>query len=73
MNFYVYEKLRELEAEQAEKRHFPEPTAPRRRPLFGALAAVAGRTLRRAGEGLESWATPAACESHSRSAGRAAR
>jgi hypothetical protein len=72
MNFYVHEKLRELEAEQLEKRHRADPPASRR-PLFGALAAVTGRTLRRAGEGLESWAAPAAQEPDSRIAGPAAR
>ena len=58
MNLYAFEKLREIENELADQRHGPyrPPEKPRRKPVFGALAATAGRTLRRAGEGLESWA-----------------
>jgi hypothetical protein len=73
MNPYVYEKLRELETEQLKNRLYFEPESPRRRALFGAVAAIAGRTLRRAGEGLESWATPPAHEHEHRMARRAAR
>lgn len=73
MNFYVHEKLRELEAEQVKNRLYFEPPAPRRRPLFGVFAVMAGRTLRRAGEGLESWATPPAHEHDHRMARRAVR
>jgi hypothetical protein len=57
VNLYAFEKLREIEKELADQRHGPhhDPEKPRRKPVFGALAATAGRTLRRAGEGLESW------------------
>jgi hypothetical protein len=55
MNMYAYEKLQELERARLGKQpQFPEPRK-RRKPLFGPLAAGAGRTLRRVGEGLESW------------------
>ena len=58
MNLYAFEKLREIEKELADQRHGPyrDPEKPRRKPVFGGVAARAGRTLRRAGEGLESWA-----------------
>ncbi len=54
---YTNEKLRELEAERRARagRH---PQAPER-PLAAPLLRRAGRTLRRLGEGLESWAGPA--------------
>lgn len=59
MNLYTIEKVRQLEAElKATKRLPPGPEKPRRKPVFGPLAASAGRTLRRVGEGLESWANP---------------
>lgn len=73
MNPYVFEKLRELDDEQLKNQLYFEPPTSRRRSLFGAVAAVAGRTLRRAGEGLESWATPPAHEHDHRMARRAAR
>jgi hypothetical protein len=58
VNLYAFEKLREIEKEIADQRYGPylDPEKPRRKPVFGALAAKAGRTLRHAGEGLESWA-----------------
>jgi len=57
-NLYTIEKIRALEQERMSK--LPpnsEPQRPRRKPVFGPLAAGAGRTLRRLGEGLESWGT----------------
>lgn len=59
MNLYVEDKVRELERELRQRRPDPALLAellPRRQTLFGALAAAAGRTLRRTGEGLEAWA-----------------
>ncbi|MEX1195716.1 MAG: hypothetical protein WD904_08845 [Dehalococcoidia bacterium] len=60
MNIYAYEKLRELETERLSHTQ-PLPTlgpAPRPKSVFGPLASRTGRTLRRLGEGLESWANP---------------
>jgi hypothetical protein len=54
---YTNEKLRELEAERR-ARAGRRPQAPER-PLGAPLLRRAGRTLRRLGEGLESWAGPA--------------
>jgi len=54
INPYVYEKLRQLEAEiQARPPALPRP---RRPAVFGPAVRFAGRTLRRLGEGLEAWA-----------------
>jgi hypothetical protein len=60
-NIYVAEKLRELDRERlAHINHVElQKLAPPRPPVFGRLAAAAGRSLRRAGETLELWATPA--------------
>ena len=58
MNFYVHEKLRELDAEQLKNNLYIEPVRHSRPSLFGYFAAGAGRILRRAGERLESWAQP---------------
>lgn len=60
MNLYAFENLRELEQELADRSPGPrrDPLKPRRKPIFGPAAATAGRTLRRFGEGLESWANP---------------
>ena len=59
MNLYAIEKVRQLDAELNAKKHLPPgEEKPRRKPVFGPLAAGAGRTLRRVGEGLESWANP---------------
>ena len=65
MNLYTFEKLREIEMELASQRmSLPQPPEkPRRKPVFGPLAATAGRTLRRFGEGLESWANAPAPDS----------
>ena len=58
---YVSDKLRELDAELARR------TAPfaGRAPTFALspVVRVAGRVLRRLGEGLESWAAPTSAES----------
>jgi len=75
MNYYVHEKLNELEAElRARKGSLPGGSGagltslPRgsgfnltggaggRLAVFGPVFRVTGRTLRRLGEGLESWA-----------------
>jgi len=56
MNFYVHEKLRELEAEGIKNRLYFEPARRQRPSRLGAAAALAGRVLRRTGERLESWA-----------------
>ena len=61
MNLYTIEKIRELEQERlaAQRAALPfDDQKPRRKPVFGPLAATAGRTLRRFGEGLESWGSP---------------
>jgi hypothetical protein len=58
MNSYAIEKAAELERELRYRRQPvlpPEPPRPRK-PVFGSVVATAGRALRRAGEGLESWA-----------------
>lgn len=55
MHPYVSEKLRELEAELARS----APAGPAPIPVLSLLARAAGRALRRMGEGLESWASPA--------------
>jgi len=52
---YVSDKLRELDAELARR----APPRPAPASMLGPLARAAGRALRRIGEGLESWATPA--------------
>ena len=60
MNLYTIEKVHQLESELNARKHLtPQAEKPRRKPVFGPLAAGAGRTLRRVGEGLESWGTPA--------------
>jgi len=55
-DLYVSEKLRELEGERARRR--PHHRSARPTPLLAPLAGVAGRTLSRIGERLETWATP---------------
>ena len=60
-NVYVAEKLRELDRERlARVKHAElQKLMSRRSPVFGRLAGSAGRSLRRFGEALELWATPA--------------
>jgi hypothetical protein len=75
INPYVYEKLRELEDERFRKAAQlvqVETTKRTHRAIFGSLAGVTGRVLRRAGEGLESWAypPPADCEGQRAQSGR---
>ena len=54
IDFYVTNKVRELEAERAQlASQRPQPT-----PVVGPLARVTGKALRRIGESLESWAAP---------------
>jgi hypothetical protein len=56
-SFYAIEKIHELETElRAGQKHLIEAERRPRKPVFGPIAARAGRALRRAGEGLESWA-----------------
>ena len=71
MNTYAYEKIQELERARLARQ--PRFEAPRnaRKPVFGSLAAGAGRALRRAGEGLESWANVPLPEADHRVARRA--
>jgi len=77
MNEYVAEKLRDLDEERltlATLRHSGEPVhrgdASRTKPVIGPLMRVAGRTLRRAGEGLEGWGSPRQAEGDRRWAER---
>ena len=63
-NTYASEKLRELEHERITralvlKRGLTAPKdGPRNgKPIIGPVIRAAGRTLRRAGEGLEGWGT----------------
>jgi hypothetical protein len=60
MNLYSHEKIRKLEEERLHAHATIEEThaRPRRRLIFGPVAERAGRTLRRLGEDLESWASP---------------
>jgi hypothetical protein len=62
MNFYAQEKIKELE-KQRQKALAGRPSTlstARNKPVFGPLASVLGGTLRRVGEGLETWGNPAA-------------
>jgi hypothetical protein len=57
MNHYTSEKIREAELELAAIRMRHQPPRRKRPPVFGPVLRAAGRTLRRAGEGLESLAS----------------
>lgn len=57
LNSYADDKLRELDAELARRPSSQHRGAPA--PVLGPLARAVGRTLRRAGERLESWSNPA--------------
>ncbi len=59
MNPYTFEKEMEFERERLSRLPNHEPPMRPRRTLWGPLAAGAGRTLRRMGEGLEHWGTRA--------------
>ena len=54
IDLYVVNKVRGLEAERVQR----APLRSQPAPVVGPLARVAGRALRRIGEGLESWAAP---------------
>ncbi len=74
MNPYTMQKLYELDQERLAARNGRlklESGKPRRKPIFGPLAAGAGRRLRRFGEGLESWGTPPRPETEQRAEHRA--
>jgi hypothetical protein len=64
-NQYVTEKLRELQNERRDLllgMRMAEAAAaerrPKHKPVIGPVLRAAGRTLRRAGEGLEGWGSP---------------
>lgn len=54
MHPYVYEKLREIDAELLAGVPHAAPPSRRRSPVFGPVLRAAGRALRNVGEGLES-------------------
>jgi hypothetical protein len=73
MNKYVVEKLRELDEERLTRtvvirrgEAVRNAGARRGKPVIGPVMRVAGRTLRRAGEGLEGWSSPRQPESEAR-------
>jgi hypothetical protein len=77
MNEYVVEKLRELDEERLTQAVLIQRAkavggrhSSRSKPVIGPVMRVAGRTLRRAGEGLEGWASPRQPESDTRWAER---
>jgi hypothetical protein len=57
LNPYATDKLRELDVELARRPSSGSSSMPT--PVLGPLARAIGRTLRRAGERLESWSSPA--------------
>jgi len=72
-NTYASEKLRELDEERLTralvlKRGLTaQKDGPRNgKPIIGPVIRAAGRTLRRAGEGLEGWATGAQPDAENR-------
>jgi hypothetical protein len=67
-HLYVAEKLRALDEERLARIDPTELEALRKqRPTaLGRLTAIAGRSLRRFGEALELWATPAGEREHVR-------
>lgn len=73
MNEYVVEKLRELDEERLTQAVIKQRGKAAQgagirtsKPVVGPVMRLAGRTLRRAGEGLESWASPGQPESETR-------
>jgi hypothetical protein len=56
-DIYVEEKLRDLSQER--RKPAPLPASPASKSRLRPFARLTGRTLRRLGEGLESWATAA--------------
>lgn len=63
-DYYVAEKLREMEAARRRGSAAPPPPSSEPRPRLRPLVRLTGRTLRRLGEGLESWAVAAHPERH---------
>jgi hypothetical protein len=61
VDLYVVEKLRELDDQRVARIPVDElrKLESGRLPVFGRLAASVGRSMRRVGEALELWATPA--------------
>ena len=55
-DYYVREKLRELEQQHLTHLSLQAAATPHRAPIISPVARGAGRLLRRLGEGLESWA-----------------
>ncbi len=72
MNEYIADKLRQLEEERLArslivKRALSEQgERPKAKPVIGPVIRAAGRTLRRAGEGLEGWASPGGADGEQR-------
>jgi len=56
-DIYITEKLSDLAADRGEPA--PRPTSPASKPKLRPFVRLTGRTLRRLGEGLESWAATA--------------
>ena len=59
-NEYAREKIAQLDKELRSHHTAQLPVEPRRRRPLAPIAKAAGRRVRRFGEALESWATPAA-------------
>ncbi len=61
VHLYVAEKIRELDEERLARIRIAElrKLESQRPPVFGRVAAGSGRAMRRIGEALELWATPA--------------
>jgi len=55
---YVNEKLHEFELEALARRSMTDSPRPRPRPVVGPIVFLAGRTLKRFGGRIETWATP---------------
>ena len=73
MNEYVAQKLRELDEERLTRAlaatHASSEASEdsrRSRPVVGPVIRAAGRTLRRAGQRLEGWASPEAADAEQR-------
>jgi len=58
-DIYVAEKLRDLAADRGERAPLHESAQPKAKPWLTPLVRLTGRSLRRLGEGLESWAATA--------------
>ena len=68
VHIYVAEKTRELDQQRLAYIHYEELKKLRAHgfPVFGRLAAITGRWMRRIGEALELWATPPSEREHLR-------